>query len=141
MLPADIIGDRYKGFVAYRPFCVTGHAYGGLIGPAGDVARLAFAHLNHGEAAGARILSSAATAAMQHIRRLGGQMDFGLGWFRRHNARPDFVEHLGGGSGFFSVMRLYSNRRLAIVLMGNTTRFDHERIIAAIVEAARLDRM
>jgi CubicO group peptidase (beta-lactamase class C family) len=134
-LPHGVVGRRHGRYVGYRPFYVTGHAYGGLIGRVGDVARLAIAHLNHGSVDGARLLSPAATAAMQHVVPRGGARDFGLGWFRAHSVRtPTFVEHLGGGSGFFNVLRLYPDHRLGIVLMGNTTRYDHEKIIAAILD-------
>ena len=40
----------------------------------------------------------------------GERFDLGLGWFRPSNARdadPPFVEHLGGGAGFFNVIRIY----------------------------------
>jgi CubicO group peptidase (beta-lactamase class C family) len=135
-LPRGVVGHRQGRYVAYRPFYVTGHAYGGLIGGVDDLARLALAHLNQGTADGVQLLSPTATAAMQQITPRGGGRDFGLGWFRTHSgdASSSFVEHLGGGSGFFSVLRLYPHQRLGIALMGNATRYDHEKIIAAILD-------
>jgi CubicO group peptidase (beta-lactamase class C family) len=134
-LPRGVVGRRHGRYVAYRPFQVTGHAYGGLIGPVDDAARLALVHLNHGTADGLPLLSPTATAAMQHIIARGGPRDFGLGWFRPHTGGDaTFIEHLGGGSGFFNVLRLYPNQRLGIVVMGNTTRYDHEKIIQAILD-------
>ncbi len=47
------------------------------------------------------------------------------------------MEHLGGGSGFFSVMRLYPDRELGVVLMGNTTRYDYPVILDKIVDSIR----
>jgi CubicO group peptidase (beta-lactamase class C family) len=73
---------------------------------------------------------------MQRSTSRGGKRDFGLGWFRPHGAgqlRPAFVEHLGGGAGFWNVMRLYPEESLGVVMMGNTTRYDHESILDAIV--------
>jgi CubicO group peptidase (beta-lactamase class C family) len=138
VLPTGIVGSRYGRYVGYWPFSVTGHAYGGLIGPIDDVARLALAHLNHGTVHGVQILSPAATAAMQHIVARGGPRDFGLGWYRTHTDNgPAYIEHLGGGSGFFTVLRLYPDRRLGIALMGNTTHYDHETILTAILQALR----
>jgi hypothetical protein len=80
-------------------------------------------------------LSPEATEAMHHITPRGGPLDFGLGWFRHHDNRrtSTFVEHLGGGSGFFSVLRLYPGRRLGIALMGNTSRYNHEMILTAVL--------
>lgn len=73
---------------------------------------------------------------MQRITPKGGKRDFGLGWFQsRENAqqRLTFVEHLGGGAGFWNVMRLYPEDSLGVVVMGNTTRYDHESIGDALV--------
>ncbi len=138
LLPAGVIGDRTGRYVAYHPFYVTGAAYGGLGGGVDDVARLALLHLNHGTVDGTSLLSPEATNAMQSIIPRGGTLDVGLGWFRRHDAgdAPTFVEHIGGGSGFFNVLRLYPGRRLGIALMGNTTRYNHEAILAAVLRTA-----
>jgi CubicO group peptidase (beta-lactamase class C family) len=73
---------------------------------------------------------------MQRITPRGGKRDFGLGWFRLHEARerrPAFVEHLGGGAGFWNVMRIYPEESLGLVVMGNTTSYDHESVCDAIV--------
>src|SRR4051794_6593199 len=40
-LPARIVGANHGRFLSLRPFCVTGAAYGGLIGSPRDAARLA----------------------------------------------------------------------------------------------------
>jgi hypothetical protein len=69
---------------------------------------------------------------MRRLDARGLRLDVGLGWYRPVGA-TGFVEHLGGGSGYYTVMRLYPERGLGVVLMGNTTRYDHEAIISAIV--------
>jgi hypothetical protein len=59
-----------------------------------------------------------------------------LGWFRSREAREcrlDFAEHLGGGAGFWNVMRIYPEESLGVVMMGNTTSYDHESILDVIV--------
>jgi hypothetical protein len=71
---------------------------------------------------------------MRTIIPRDGRLEFGLGWYRPAGQR-DFVEHLGGGSGFWNVMRLYPD--LGVVLMGNTTRYDHDRLLTDLVAAAR----
>ncbi len=51
----------------------------------------------------------------------------GLGWFRpasQRDADPPFGEHLGGGAGYFNVIRIYPPRPAGIVVMGNATRYD-----------------
>jgi CubicO group peptidase (beta-lactamase class C family) len=135
VLPVGIAGQRYGRYLSYRPFYVDGAAYGGLVGGADDVARLAALHLAGGAVDGVRVLSPEATAQMQRITPRGGHRDFGLGWYRPRGQR-DFVEHLGGGSGFFTVLRLYPEQRLGVVLMGNTTRYDHDSIIDIIRASA-----
>ena len=74
---------------------------------------------------------------MQRIVPRGGRRDFGLGWFRSREARercPAFVEHLGGGAGFWTVMRIYTEESLGVVMMGNNvTSYDQQSILDAIV--------
>jgi hypothetical protein len=40
------------------------------------------------------------------------KLDVGYGWFRRgaHRAEAEFWEHLGGGGGFWNMMRIYPGR-------------------------------
>jgi CubicO group peptidase (beta-lactamase class C family) len=134
VLPRGVAGHRHGRYLAYRPFYVSGAAYGGLLGGAEDVARLARLHLGDGVLDGVRSLSAAGAQAMRHIAVPGKRYDLGLGWYRPHGAGgTPFVEHLGGGSGFFNVLRLYPDAGLGIVLMGNCTRYHHERIIQAIL--------
>jgi CubicO group peptidase (beta-lactamase class C family) len=137
LIPRTIIGGKDARFVALRHFYVDGAAYGGLVGPATDAIRFARAHLAGGELDGVRILSEQACRAMQTIFARGRKLEVGLGWFRR-GAAPgaDFVEHLGGGAGFWSCLRLYPTRDRAVVVMGNATTYDHEAVVQAVVEAS-----
>jgi CubicO group peptidase (beta-lactamase class C family) len=137
-LPAGIVANRYGRYIAYHPFYLIGAPYGGLVGGVADAARLALMHLGGGVVDGVRILSAQAVADMRRIMSRGGPTDFGLGWYRPRGrlAPPMFVEHLGGGSGFFAVMRLYPDRDVGVVMMANTTRYDHEAILNKIVSIA-----
>jgi CubicO group peptidase (beta-lactamase class C family) len=135
-LPRGIVGPRHGRYVSFEPFYVEGAAYGGLVGGAAEAARLVLLHLNGGAVDGARLLSAESVAEMKRIVPRGGKRDFGLGWFRPKKAersRPAYVEHLGGGAGFWNVMRLYPDESLGVVVMGNTTGYDHEAICDAIV--------
>jgi hypothetical protein len=63
------------------------------------------------------------------------QRDVGLGWFRsRADTRrgEQFWEHLGGGPGFWTLMRLYPDEERSIVVIGNATRYNHHRVAAVI---------
>ena len=133
-----MVGRRQGRYVAFEQFYVKGPAYGGLIRGVADAARLGLLHLTGGLLGGTRLLSAASVAEMQRITPRGGKRDFGLGWFRAREAnqkRSALVEHLGGGAGYWNVMRLYPEATLGVVMMGNTTGYDHESILD---EAARL---
>jgi CubicO group peptidase (beta-lactamase class C family) len=134
-LPRGIVGPRQGRYVTFKPFYVKGPAYGGLVGGVDEAARFIMVHLNGGEVDGTRLLSAGSVAEMQSVTPRGGKRDFGLGWFRSREAgqkRPAFVEHLGGGAGFWNVMRIYPEESLGVVMMGNTTSYDHETILEAI---------
>jgi CubicO group peptidase (beta-lactamase class C family) len=84
-------------------------------------------HLRDGELDGVRILDTESAARMREITVPGLRYDLGLGWFRPANQRgahPAFVEHLGGGAGFFNMIRIYPSRGIGIAVMGNATRYD-----------------
>jgi CubicO group peptidase (beta-lactamase class C family) len=138
-LPRGVVGLRQGKYVAFNPFYVKGPAYGGLIGGVEEAARLILLHLNGGRVGETRLLSAASVSEMQRITPRGGKRDFGLGWFRSRRTgqkRPAFVEHLGGGAGFWNVMRLYPAQSLGVVMMGNTTGYDHESILDESVRLA-----
>jgi len=126
LLPRWVIGEPAGRWISLRPFLVDGPAYGGLVGPVDELARFLQLHLRDGELGGNRILSAEATAAMRRITVHGSRYDLGLGWFRpasQRNADPPFVEHLGGGAGFYNLIRIYPARSTGIAVMGNVTRY------------------
>ena len=133
MLPRWVMGEPAGRWVGFRRFLLDGSAYGGLVGTADDAARFLRMHLCDGELDGARIISAGAAAEMRDIRMRGKRYDLGLGWFRpadRRDADPPFVEHLGGGAGFFNVMRLYPTVGVGAVVMGNATKYDVDAVAA-----------
>ena len=137
-LPRGVVGPRYGRYASFEPFYVKGPAYGGLVGGVDEAARFVKLHLKGGQANGARLLSAGSVAEMRRVTPRGGRRDFGLGWFRPREAggrRPAFVEHLGGGAGFWNVMRIYPEESLGVVLMGNTTSYDHGSVCDAVVGA------
>ncbi len=126
LLPRWAIGEPAGRWVSLRPFLVDGPAYGGLVGPVDDLARFLQLHLRDGELDGTRILSPQAAAAMRQITVPGRRYDLGLGWFRpagQRDADPPFVEHLGGGAGFFNLIRIYPTRGIGVAIMGNVTKY------------------
>jgi len=126
LLPRWAIGEPAGQWISLRPFLVDGPAYGGLVGPAEELARFLQLHLRNGELDGTQILSPRAATQMRQITVRGRRYDLGLGWFRpasQRDADPPFVEHLGGGAGFFNLIRIYPTREVGIVIMGNVTKY------------------
>src|SRR5215210_1493369 len=135
-LPRGVVGPRQGRYVSFDRFYVKGPAYGGLVGGVEEAARFVVLHLNGGKVDDTRLLSAESVSEMRRITPRGGKRDFGLGWFRSHEVRERrsaFVEHLGGGAGFWNVMRIYPEESLGVVVMGNTTSYDHESVCDAIV--------
>jgi CubicO group peptidase (beta-lactamase class C family) len=133
LLPRWVIGAPAGRWVSFERFLLDGSAYGGLVGTADDAARFLQMHLRNGELDGTRIISEDAAEEMRQVRVPGKRFDLGLGWFRpanRRNPDPPFVEHLGGGAGFFNVMRLYPTAGVGAVVMGNATKYDVESVAA-----------
>ena len=138
MLPRGIVGPSEGRFVSFERFVVYGSPYGGLIGPVDDAGRLLALHVSGGRVGDGAILSEEGVRAMQEITATGRRMSVGLGWFRYRSAAeevPRFLEHLGGGGAFFSMMRIYPDEGLGVVVMGNATGYDREPIARAALRS------
>ncbi|MFI5370384.1 MAG: serine hydrolase domain-containing protein [Candidatus Eisenbacteria bacterium] len=138
LVPRWVQGRATGRWVSFRPLLLDGSAYGGLVGTLDDAARFLRMHLNDGELDGVRVLGARSAIAMREITCPGARFDLGLGWFRpadRRDADPAFVEHLGGGAGFFNVLRIYPTRGIGIVVMGNTTSYDIDSVARFALEA------
>jgi CubicO group peptidase (beta-lactamase class C family) len=113
----------------YKRFLLDFPGVGGVISPAGDVARFVMAFLNGGELDGARILSPESVAMMTREENIvevkGGPtsvyegLRHGLGWWTWPDGERKRLMHTGGGPGFAAIMQLYPDERLGIVLLGN----------------------
>lgn len=108
----------------------------GLIGPAEDAARLVIAYLNGGELDGQRILSRESIAAMTHEGHIKGKADDpeinrrqGIGWRVYDDQGRMMIKHDGGGLGFSTVMQLYPDEGLGIVLFTNDVTSETRKIV------------
>jgi len=122
MLPAGVVGERVGRDITLLPFEVDGAAYGGLIGSALDASRLLALHVDRGAVGGRQLITERSIVEMTDIAPSGGPREFGLGWFRATGDTSGRVEHLGGGMGFWNVMRFDPVRAIGAVVMSNTTR-------------------
>jgi CubicO group peptidase (beta-lactamase class C family) len=117
-LPDGIAGARVGAYLSLEPFEMDTPACSGLIGPVAEAARFLAVHTGDNEA-----LSRESARRMATIAVRGNPYDLGLGWFRPVADRgADWVQHFGGGGGFWNVLRLYPDRGLGVAVMGNTTR-------------------
>jgi len=131
LLPRWVVGEPAGRWVGLRRFLLDGQAYGGLVGSLEDAARFLRLHVCDGAVGGRQILKPETARRMREIVVPGRRYDLGLGWFRpaRHRSdQPAFVEHLGGGAGFFNVMRVYPGRAVGVAVMGNATTYDINRV-------------
>ncbi len=136
LVPRSIIAGRQGAFRTLRHFYVDGAAYGGLVGPPSDAIRFARAHVGDGQLDGVRILSTDGARDMRRIVARGRHFEVGLGWFRRGRNPGKHLEHLGGGAGFWSCLRVEPERGLTGLTMGNATKYGHESLVTAALEAA-----
>ena len=106
----------------------------GLIGDAPDVARLMLAYLNDGELEGQRILRPETVATMTSADRMGSAVAAfpdqrqGLGWVVACGTRA-CLQHMGGGPGFGTEMRVYPREKLGIVVLTNDMTTDTDAIL------------
>ena len=110
--------------------------WGGLVGPAEDVARFLWTNMDAGVAQSLWGLSPSTLQAMQRMQRSadGQPFDRGLGWALQQEKGEEILEHAGGGPGIEALMRLYPKRRLGVVVMGNINDYGVGRILAAAAD-------
>jgi len=97
-----------------------------LIGSTMDAARLMRAYLNKGVLNGNRILSEKSIDYMTNEGHVAEANDKGLYFFRRGIGWAVFkeksgykLEHTGGGPGFYTIMQIYPDDNLGLVLFCN----------------------
>ncbi len=107
--------------------------WGGLVGPADELTRFLDLHLGTAPVAGSQVLSSKTLSSMRQVQRArdGRPLGWALGWVVRKEKGETVAEHAGGGPGIDCLMRIYPDRRLGIVVMGNVNDYGVARIISA----------
>ena len=119
---------REDGFLSLKRLYAKGHSYAGLIGSREDLSPFVVAHNSGGVFDGHRILSEKSVAAMKECQlNSQGECLRGLGWRIADDGNRTWVEHKGGGPGFKSEVRIYSDLSLGIAVLGNRT-FDSKEI-------------
>lgn len=97
-----------------------------LIGSARDAANLVRAYLNNGMLNGHRILSEKSIALMtndSHVEKANNKASYydrqGIGWKVYKEKSGYKLEHAGGGPGFYTMMQIYPDDDLGLVMFCN----------------------
>jgi D-alanyl-D-alanine carboxypeptidase len=93
----------------------------GLIGSAQDVGKLMLAYLKQGTLNGQTILHPDSIALLTETAPIDGR---GLGWAIGDANGHRYLEHMGGGPGFATTMRIYPDLNLGIAILSNGTDLD-----------------
>jgi len=127
-----LIEGRREGHTYLKDFDIVA-PWAGLVGSAEDAARFLWTNMDADAARDRWGLSPSTLKAMQQMQRSvdGRPFDRGLGWVLRQEKEDQILEHAGGGPGIETLMRLYPQRKLGVVVMGNMTDYGVERILSA----------
>jgi len=109
----------------------------GLIGSTPDAAKLMLDLLSDDS----QLLSASSIAAMQPTGDQPGERPLGWAEFGEDNGHFDklstkrsWVQHSGGGPGFATVMRLYPEENLGVVIMVNNTNLDYHGLSKLVAD-------
>jgi CubicO group peptidase (beta-lactamase class C family) len=119
--PKALVRERGGKLFWLQRFYIDATPSTGLIGPAPDVARFMLAYLNHGTLDGEAILRPVSIATLTDTPPVDGR---GLGWAIGNTGDERYLEHMGGGAGFATTMRIYPHSGMGIAILANGTDLD-----------------
>jgi CubicO group peptidase (beta-lactamase class C family) len=119
--PKALVRERGGKLLWLNRFYIDATPSTGLIGPAPDVARFMLAYLNDGTLDGETILRPDTVSLLTDILPIDGR---GLGWAIGETDDERYLEHMGGGAGFATTMRIYPDSGLGIAILSNGTDLD-----------------
>jgi CubicO group peptidase (beta-lactamase class C family) len=134
LLPAmldakSLVRERDGKLLWMNRFYIEATPSTGLIGPASDVAKFMQMYLNHGTLDGQQILSPESIAMLTETTPIDNR---GLGWYVGESNGERYIDHAGGGAGFATMMRLYPESNLGIVVLVNSTDLDRDGLVELI---------
>ena len=119
--PGTLIRERDGKLLWLNRFSIEATPSTGLIGSAPDVAKFIMAYLNQGSRNGELILSPESVSTLTDTAPID---DRGLGWAVGESSGERYLEHMGGGAGFATTMRIYPNSGVGIAILANGTDLD-----------------
>jgi CubicO group peptidase (beta-lactamase class C family) len=118
-----LIRERNGKLMWMNRFYIEATPSTGLIGPVSDVVKFMLMYLNHGKLNETRILSPESVSTLTETSPIDGR---GLGWYVGESNVERYLEHMGGGAGFATTMRLYPESGIGIAILANGTDLDRE---------------
>src|SRR5215207_3367389 len=119
--PGALIRERAGKLLWLNRFSIEATPSTGLMGSAPDVATFMLMVLNQGTLDGAAILSPESISLLTDTAPIDGR---GLGWAVGESNGERYLEHMGGGAGFATTMRIYPEAGLGIAILANGTDLD-----------------
>jgi CubicO group peptidase (beta-lactamase class C family) len=119
--PKALVRERGGKLLWLNRFYIDATPSTGLIGSAPDVARFMLAYLNDGMLDGEAILRPDTISLLTDMPPIDGR---GLGWAIGETDGERYLEHMGGGAGFATTMRIYPDSGLGIAILSNGTDLD-----------------
>ena len=121
---SSLIRERDGGLLWFNPVYVDVTPSTGLIGSVNEAALLVIALLERSE-----LLTPTSHDLL--LPSGSNPSERPLGWATFNNSGRLWVQHSGGGPGFATVMRLYPDENLGIVIMSNNTDLPREALVEA----------
>ena len=121
----ELVNTRTGGTLWFNPVYTDVTPSSGLLGSAADAARLVQALLENED-----LLSDASFELL--LPQGEAVYDRPLGWAEFNTEGRLWVQHRGGGPGFATIMRLYPDEGLGIVIMANSTNLQSESLVSAL---------
>jgi D-alanyl-D-alanine carboxypeptidase len=119
--PKTLIRERGGKLFWLNRFYIDATPSTGLIGSAPDVARFMIAYFNDGTLDGKSILRPESISMLAETVPVDSR---GLGWAVGETNGERYLEHMGGGAGFATTMRLYPASGLGVAILSNGTELD-----------------
>lgn len=121
--PGALVREREGNLFWMNRFYIEATPSTGLIGPAPDVAKFMLMYLNRGTLNGEAVLSPESVAKLTETSPIDGR---GLGWYVGESDGERYLEHMGGGAGFATTMRIYPESGIGIAVLANGTDLDRD---------------
>jgi CubicO group peptidase (beta-lactamase class C family) len=119
-----LIRQRTGALLWFNPVYIDATPSTGLLGSVSEAALLAKALLGQED-----ILTPESHALL--LPKGTAPTERPLGWAEYNNSDRLWVQHRGGGPGFATIMRLYPDEDLGIVIMANNTNLQSEALVEA----------